>query len=167
MGTTNNWVEKNYEKIAQVCRKISNPTDWQELCQYSIEKFLINPKSNDIMDDEKLFYLTRIIKNNYHSSTSQYHKIYRKHKFEYIDDYDIMEPEYEQNPITIEWVVDEVEKIKREQDWYLGQLFLLYIDEGGNLTKLSKRTKISLSSLSRDIKKVKLMLKEIWQKKLK
>jgi hypothetical protein len=66
----------------------------------------------------------------------------------------------------LEWVLDEVENIKKEQ-WYLGQIFLLYLSKGGNLTKLSRLTNIPINNLSRDIKIVKGILIDKLNEKLK
>jgi hypothetical protein len=46
------------------------------------------------------------------------------------------------------------------EEWYYGRLFELYIEEGCNLTKLNKRTTIPIVSLSRDINKVREILKQ-------
>ena len=78
---------------------------------------------------------------------------------------DIPQDDYEPQVITMEWVLEEVEKIKQEQ-WYLGQIFLLYLSKGANLTKLSKLTQIPINNLSRDIKIVKGILNNKLNEKL-
>jgi len=78
---------------------------------------------------------------------------------------DIPQDDYEPEVITMEWVLQEVEKIKQEQ-WYLGQIFLLYLSKGANLTKLSKLTQIPINNLSRDIKIVKGILNNKLNEKL-
>jgi hypothetical protein len=162
----NGWITDNYNKLIEVCKNISKNSEYKELCQFCIEKFLVNKKVNSIPDDQKLFFFTRIVQNNFNSSSSPYHKIYKKHKFEELtSNIDVPYEEYDEDKLSIDWVIEEVEKIKRNEDWYLGQIFLFYLDEGANLTKLSKRTKIPISNLSREIKKVKDKLNELYKQK--
>ena len=70
--------------------------------------------------------------------------------------------EYEEDTITLEWVISELQNL----DWYYKRLMELYIEEGCSITKLSKRTEIPINSVSRDINKVRKILKqkrnELW-----
>jgi hypothetical protein len=65
----------------------------------------------------------------------------------------------------MDWVRKQLEELKVE-DWYYARLFELYIEEGCSLTKLNKRTTIPLAPLSRDINKVRTILKEKRKKDL-
>lgn len=161
------WVENNHKKLFEITCKVSKDEYPQDLFQLCIEELLNNRKVNSIPDDQKFFYFAKIVKNQFNSKNSKYHKIYRKYQFIQLDtNMDIPQDEYEPPSITMDWVLDEVEKIRREQ-WYLGQLFLLYLSRGANLTKLSKLTNIPISNLSRDINLVKNMLKSKLEEKLK
>lgn len=74
--------------------------------------------------------------------------------------------EYEEPILTLEWVFEQVEIIKKH-DWYLGQIFLLWLSREANLTKLSKDTGIPINNLSRDIRQVKSILNKLYKQKLK
>jgi transcriptional antiterminator len=57
----------------------------------------------------------------------------------------------------------ELQKMK-EEEWYYGRLFELYIEEGCSIKNLSLRTTIPMANVSRDIKKVRIKLNEIRKK---
>ena len=163
----NDWLTDNYPRIIKACKNISKNEEYMDLCQSSIEQFLMNGKSNDIPDHQKLFFLIRIIQNNFNSTTSPYYKEYHKYKFDELSpNQDIPQDEYEEPKLTIEWVLNEIENIKSE-NWYLGTITLHWIKQDCNLTKLHKLTNIPMSNLSRDVSKVKKILREKWEEKLK
>ena len=163
----NDWIEENILHLQKICNRVAKQNNTDDLLQTSIEQLLNNKRIYDIPDNERLFFFAKIVRNNYNSKTSKYHKIYRKTNFvELGSNIDIPNQEYEEDIFTIEWVLEEVEKIK-QQDWYLGQITLHYFAEDCNLTRLSKKIGIPINNLSRDIKKVKLILNDKLQEKLK
>ena len=160
------WIEENINELRKICSSISKQNNIDDLLQVSIEQLLTNRRINEIPDGEKLFFFARIVRNNFNSKTSKYHKIYRKHSFvELSSNIDIPIDDYEEPLLTMEWVLEEVDKIK-QYDWYLGQIFLLWLSRGANLTQLSKSTGIAINSLSRDIRKVKLILNDKLKERL-
>jgi hypothetical protein len=163
----NDWIEQNINELRKICNSVARQNNTDDLLQVSIQQFLTNRKINLIPDGEKLFFFARIVRNNFNSKTSKYHKIYRKHNFvELGSNIDIPQEEYTDPILTIEWVLNEIEEIKK-YDWYLGQITLHYFSEDCNLTRLSKKIGIPINNLSRDIKKVKLILNDKLQEKLK
>lgn len=162
------WLSTNYNKLKQICRSVSRENDVDELLHYCIDKVISNEKFNNIVEDSgKIFYFTRIVINNWKSTSSPYYTTYRKEKPRIID-YDIELPNVELEEkieIDLDWIKVQLENIKKEE-WYYGRLFELYIEEGCSLTKLNKRTTIPLAPLSRDINKVRTLLKEKRKKDL-
>ncbi len=150
----NTWIESNFNELKIICNKITRGEDSDDLLQLSVEQFLKNRKSDDIPDNEKLFFFARIVRNNYNSNSSPYYHTYRKFKFSEIDNVDIQYLELEESPIDLLWVKDQLNNL----EWYFKRLMELYIEEGCSITKLSKRTTIPLNSVSRDINKVRKIL---------
>ena len=150
----NIWIENNFNELKKICDRITRGEDSDDLLQLSVEQFLKNRKSDDIPDKEKLFFFARIVRNNYNSNSSPYYHTYRKFKFTDIDNIDIQYLEYEESPITLDWVHNEL----NELEWYYKRLMELYIEEGCSISKLSRRTTIPLNSVSRDINKVRKVL---------
>lgn len=157
----NNWVTNNFNELRNICTKITrgNHDDVDDLLQLTIEQFLNNRKVLSVPDEQKLFFYTRIVKNQYNSKNSSYYYIYKKHSFSQPLDVTRPSPEldtlvdepYEESIFDLEWV----KKQLKSMDWYYGRLFELYIEEGCSVTKLSHRTTIPINSVSRDINKVR------------
>lgn len=161
----NDWIEKNYKKLKQVCDKFNIGIDTDDLCQSCIEQFLTNEKVKDIPDTQKLFYFTRIVMNNAASNSSPFY--YENRKFSYVELKNDNVKDYveETNEITLEWVYTWLEGYKKDE-WYYGRLFELYLEEGCSISKTSVRTTIPLNSVSRDINKVRKLLRKARNKKL-
>jgi DNA-directed RNA polymerase specialized sigma24 family protein len=153
----NDWLSKNYNELKNICNKFSTPDEVDDLLHLCIEQFIKNKKVHQIPDKEKLYFFTKIVRNQYHSKSSKYHYTYRRYQFNEIVDNDITEIEYQEDEFNMNWVYEQLKTI----DWYYGRLFELYIEEGCSVTKLSKRTTIPINSVSRDINKVRRQLKQL------
>jgi len=156
----NDWLNQNYEQLKNICKNITKQSDVDELLHFCVEQALKNKTFVAIENEqERLYFFSRIVKNNYASKKSPYHKQYRKMVFmELMPNVEIIETEYSQDDIDIEWVNEQLEEMKKGGDWYFARLFDLYIEEKCNLTRLAKRTTIPLNSVARDIKKVRQFL---------
>ena len=152
----NDWISSNIEELKKICSSITRGQDSEDLLQLSIEQFLNNKKVPDIPDKEKLYFFTRIVRNNYNSKSSPYYHLYKKFQFLEIENIEIPYLELEEDVITLDWVYNELKKL----DWYYRRMMEMYIEEGCSITKLSKRTGIPLNSVSRDINKIRKILKE-------
>lgn len=155
------WFSYNYEKLKAICKSVSKENDVDELLHFCIDNLITNDKFNNIVEDSgKIYYFTRVVINNWKSTSSPYYTTYRKEKPRIID-VDIELPNIEleeQVEIDLDWVNKQLAEMKKGE-WYYGRLFELYIEEGCSLTKLNKRTTIPLAPLSRDIKRVREILK--------
>ena len=153
----NDWLSENYNELKNICNKFSTPEEVDDLLHLCIEQFIKNKKVHQVPDDEKIYFFTKIVRNQYHSKSSKYHYTYRKYQFNESIEYDTPDVEYEEDSFNLNWVHEQLKKI----DWYYGRLFELYIEEGCSVTKLSKRTTIPINSVSRDINKVRRELKQL------
>lgn len=153
----NDWLSKNYNELKNICSKFSTSEEVDDLLHLCIEQFIKNKKVQQIPDKEKLYFFTKIVRNQYHSKSSKYHYTYRRYQFNDVVESDIPDVVYEEDEFNLEWVREQLKTI----DWYYGRLFELYIEEGCSVTKLSKRTTIPINSVSRDINKVRRQLKQL------
>ena len=160
-----NWIKENYEQLILICKKVSREEDIDDLFQICIEQFLKNKRTIEVPNEQKLFFFTRIVKNNFHSSTSKYYNTHKKFQFNEINNLEIKDEVYIEPIINLEWVESQIKQLK-DNEWYYGRIMELYIEEGCSLTKLSKRTTIPINSISRDINKVKRLLREKRQQEL-
>lgn len=156
-----NWFNDNYNKLKLICKNISKENDVDELLHFCIDAVITNPKFNNIKEHkDKIYYFTRVVLNNWKSTSSPYYTTYRKQRPIIIDtDVELPTLIEDELEIDLDWVYKEIEEIKK-QKWYYGRLFELYVEEGCSLTKLHKKTTIPLAPLSRDIKKVREILKD-------
>lgn len=152
----NDWLSNNYNELKNICNKFSTPEEVDDLLHLCIEQFLKNKKVQQIPDKEKLYFFTKIVRNQYHSKSSKYHYTYRRYQFNDVVESEIPDVVYEEDEFNLEWVREQL----KTMEWYYGRLFELYIDEGCSVTKLSKRTTIPINSVSRDINKVRRQLKQ-------
>ena len=152
----NEWITQNLDELKKICSSISRSNDSEDLLQLSVEQFLSNKKVSSIPDKEKLFFFARIVRNNFNSQSSPYYHQYKKFQFIPIDNIEIQYLEEEEPIISLEWVQEELKKL----DWYYKRLMELYIEEGCSITKVSKRTSIPLNSVSRDINKIRKILRQ-------
>jgi len=153
----NDWLSKNYNELKNICSKFSTSEEIDDLLHLCVEQFIKNKKVEDIPNNQKLYFFARIVRNQYHSKSSQYHYTYRRHQFNEIYETDIADTEYQEEIINMNWVQEQLKNI----DWYYSRLFQMYIEEGCSVTKLSKRTTIPINSVSRDINKVRRQLKKL------
>jgi DNA-directed RNA polymerase specialized sigma24 family protein len=153
----NHWITENYSELKNICSKFSTEEEVDDLLHLCLEEFMKNKRVIEIPDKEKIYFFTKIVRNQYNSESSKYHYTYRKYKFNDMVEADIPEIEYQEDQFNMEWVQEQLKTI----DWYYARLFQLYIDEGCSVTKLSKRTTIPINSVSRDINKVRRQLKQL------
>jgi len=155
----NTWITNNYEEIKTICHKVTKSNDIDDLLQICVEQFITNKKIDDIPDEQKLYFFTKIVKNNYYSTTSKYYNTYHKYKFSEFKEIEIPDNHYDETEINLDWVNKQLQDIKKDQ-WYYGRLFELYLQVGCSITKLSQKTTIPINTVSRDINKVRKELKK-------
>lgn len=154
----NDWIETNYKELVKICQSIAKSDQIDDLLQICVEEFLRNKKADSIPNDQKLFFFSRIVRNNFNSTKSKYHYQYRKFSWQELNNVEMVDEPYYETEFNMEWVRNEIE-IMKQDEWYYGRLMELYIEEGCSITKLSKRTTIPINSVSRDINRVKSILK--------
>jgi hypothetical protein len=157
MGELNNWIEKNYKELETICEKVVRGID-EDLCQFCIEQFITNPKTVSIPDEEKLYFFTKIVTNNYNSKSSRFYKLYRKNRFEEIGNIEVVEEEYVEDEADLNWVIKQIQEDKKTNNWYFARIFEIYITLGCSITLTSRFTTIPINSVSRDLKKYRKQL---------
>jgi DNA-directed RNA polymerase specialized sigma24 family protein len=155
----NDWIKQNYNELVRICRSVAKQSDIDDLLQICVEQLLNNKKINDIPDEQKLYFFTKIVKNNFLSTKSKYHYQHRKFVYDDIDGLELIDDEYEESIITLDWVNKQIDEMKKNE-WYYGRLFELYLQVGCSITKLSQKTTIPINSVSRDINKVRSILRQ-------
>jgi hypothetical protein len=110
-------------------------------------------------DDQMKYYIVSIIRINWHSQTSPFYYKIRKESSKYTNIDDICELvddtqlEYEKQHLF-----DILEQSWCELDWFRKSLFEMYMTLG-SMKKVSKQTRIPISSISRYLKESKELIK--------
>lgn len=155
----NEWLQDNYSNLREITIKVCKTEDIDEIFHFCLEQFLTNKKVKTLKEEHRTFFFVRIVRNNYFSKSSPFYQLYKKHKFQEINNIEIEDIPYEDSD-ELRWVYQQIEKDKMDGNWYYARLFELFIGQGCSVSKTHKKTTIPLNSVSRDINKYRRILKE-------
>jgi hypothetical protein len=155
------FIKNNYYILLGISKKITKGNELhQELLHEVIvqlyEKKVINLKEYD--DDSIRYYITAVLRINWHSKTSPFYYKIRKEPASYTELSFDMSYESEQEAYEKQQLFDILEKEFTELDWFRKSLMEMYLTLG-SLKKVSQKTTIPLSSISRYIKESKEQIK--------
>lgn len=164
MTTFKVWIENNYNLIHKLSKNIDNEIG-EEVLHFTIDKFLTKDHSflDNLEDDNKLKYITKTIKLQAHSSTSQYYREVKK--FTLLSKDVIIEQADESEDTTIQelkifFIQQELKKI----NWFSSLLYQRYIESGYSAQKLADQLLIPLSTVQYHLRKVKTHIRSEWDK---
>lgn len=140
------------ENAKRICK---NPDVSQEILQMCLLSFceLSEERQQQIVNGGKLeHFITKCVSLNFHSSTSPYHRQYRKIHYNHFEFNDEI---YEIEDDSDSWVMEKCDCIERELEnlhWYSKHLIQKKYYEGWTYQQLHQYYNISLNSLVKDIK---------------
>lgn len=157
--TLDEFMSENYEDLLSSARKISqNSPLSDELLHYALDEFLHKENCDDILQSGGAqFYLVRIMLNSWRSTTSPFYRNYRKPS-DSIEDHSYLEYE-EGDREEIEELAAEVQASLNSLSWFERELLRVYIEEGHNMSSLSRATKIPRTTISLTINRVRTHIK--------
>lgn len=164
MNEIKQYIGKQYNVYLDIAKNITHnkKPDYEDLLHTCIEQLLkTNPKKLKSLIKKKhlLYFMARIMLNNYHSNTSPYYYTYKR----YNDKTNTLSPNYiyksnkhiikskEEDEIKFKYIEEQLNGLY----WYDAQVFKIYFLENHSLTSMAKATKISKYSLRKSLKKVK------------
>ena len=177
MLSLNRYISKKYTKLTEVSRKLTSNKypDYEDLLHevilelYSKEEELINGL---ILREELLYYVIRIMINQYHSSTSPFYTKYKRHyklRKQYKENYIFNKEgsieienweELKQMEKRLNWIDDKCKNL----NWFDVQIFKIYYLNGFSLTTMQMATKINRNTLGKSVRIVKNYLKNEQEK---
>ena len=179
----NQYIEKNYEKLKQIAEKITSckKYDCDDLLHDTIVALYDSDKEKieKLIDkNELIFWIARIMVNQYHSKTSPFYKKYRKY-YSLLNDKFVLGTWQDQyinaTPERIHRIIEEdgVELKKQfEKDlervneklkqihWFDSECFRIYHQTGMSLNEFSNQCGINRNTLYKSIIKVKKIFNE-------
>lgn len=102
------------------------------------------------------FFLVRTMLNMIKSDRSTFYNKFRRTHSEYEDRHDPKDEQPEDNSETVARLNDRMSELH----WYAAKVFELYSDNGRNIMKLSRETRIPYRSLFKTIRAVRVHLKQ-------
>ena len=184
MRELNEFITDNYDKLKVISQTITGSkhltlitTDADDLLHETIEVLykLDHEKVKKLINKKKfIFYIVRIMINQFHSNTSPYFYKYKKY-------YKLINPNYNTSILWSEhWLnsipEDDVDHIKVKEEfedmlykvqknlkklnWFDAEIFKVYYLMGHSLNTLAKETGINRSTIYKSIQKVIKKLKE-------
>lgn len=155
-------LDRMYPKLLENGMKITrgNKQIAEEILQIVILSFLEmnEERQMDIVNNGKLEnFITKGVALNFHSSTSPYHRLYRKQKHNEL--FDIHPQEDDEWRLIYHERCDCVEKAIDGLHWYTAHLIKEKFYQGLTYQQLNQKYNISLNALVRDIKEGLLLIK--------
>jgi hypothetical protein len=163
-----NWGTEQYEYISRQLKNITKGFDphlHEDFIQEVLLIFWEHPlKDQLLISGDWKYYIIRIGLNNFHSTTSRFHKKYRQPIYEFNDEIEVENDEYDMDyDLMIErglLGLDRMLKSNVEQHRSLAMIIMLYHSTGENMSYLSKLLETDRSNLRKNYKKGLEILKE-------
>jgi len=133
-----------------------------DVAHFAIESFMQHERCQELIDAGKaLNFISGIIHRSFHSSTSQYHTLYRQkgrvHGFSSYSQIERQDIEYNHDKdIAIEAIQGILEDMKADsiELWFRSTLFEMWIDTP-NFSELSRKTGIPRTSISKAVEEAR------------
>jgi DNA-directed RNA polymerase specialized sigma24 family protein len=164
-----NYLTKHYYELLNISKKL---TKGHELSQELLHEVVIQLydkkeiKLKSYCDNSIKYYITAILRTNFYSKTSPFFYNIRKESQTYLELFDeynyqtIPDIPFEEEEIALEKenIMCILEQSYVELEWWQRSLFDLYIVLG-SIKKVSKKTRIPVSSVSRHIREIRTKIK--------
>jgi len=157
-------LEKRYREYKQLAFKITKGDErYIDLLHDILIQLQTNEKWNNLPNkQEQMYFLTRVITNQFYSNNSSFHRTYRKFNADIIPQLEVPDEPYTDTP-SIDWInklLDEELKLNPDK-WYDIGLFKMYM-EYKKIEPLHKKTRIPKYSIRETIKEMKSWIKQKW-----
>ena len=155
----NQFIQDNYDNIILIAKQICKGSpESEDVAHFAIESFIQHERGQELVDAGKAMnFISGIIHRSFHSSTSQYHTLYRqKGRVHGIQSYKQLETEdidyNHEKDIAIEAIQGILEDMKADsiELWFRSTLFEMWIDTP-NFSELARKTGIPRTSISKAV----------------
>lgn len=160
-----NWLTKNYNELIKLSIKIDNQNG-EDILHFTVHKFLEQDQQflDELTDENKLKYISRTIKLQSKSETSQYYREVKK--FTIITD-DIIIPmvqetnyEADLKEAQLNFIEDQLNKM----NWFSALLFRRWVETNYSAQVLADKLLIPLTTCQYHLRKVKNQIRKEWEK---
>lgn len=165
----NQFITDKYEAICLMSKKICRGShESEEVAHFAIEQFMTHERGQELVDaGQAMQFLSGIIHRSFHSSTSQYHTIYRQKgrvhsltpSHDNRQDDNIYDHDQDRATEAILGVLEDM-KADTIELWFRATLFEMWIKEP-NFSELSRQTKIPRTTIAKAVEEAKSYIKLI------
>ena len=147
----------HYLPLKEASIKISGGSDLaEELLHYTLDSFLRNPKSEEILEaGAGRWFCVKIMMNSFRSVTSPFYHTYRNNPFPLHEAHEAVE---EEDPT--EELAARAKALLAELPWYDRMLFETFVEDNHTVSSLARSTGIARTSVSLTINRVRRYLKK-------
>ena len=159
----NKFLTDNYDKIIEMSNKICRShSESAEVAHFAIAQFMEHERGQELVDaGQGMQFLSGIIHRSFHSSTSQYHTVYRQKgrvhgltpAADNIQDDDIYDWQQDIATEAIQGILEDM-KADTIELWFRATLFEMWI-KVPNYSQLARATKIPRTSISKAVDEAK------------
>ena len=161
-----NFLEEEYENIITMAKKICRShADSMDVAHFAIEQFMQHERAQELVDAGRAMnFISGIIHRSFHSSTSQYHTLYRQ-RGKYHATADPLERQDEEYDTETDQLVDQIQGLMADMQahsiemWFRAVLLEMWI-ETPNFSELSRRTGIPRTSISQAVEEAREWIKQ-------
>lgn len=151
----NKFLEKNYDEIMLMAKKIVKTREYKEVAHEAIADFIVNKKCEQLVKSgEALKYLSGVIHLSYYSTTSPYYKKFKL--FKTVEYNDITSSENDTYDLEKDKMLDKIEQIIKDKtidiDIWFNLTILKIYSENRNYSLLSRQTKIPRAAITNAVK---------------
>lgn len=163
----NKFIGENYDKIILMSKKIcrSSP-EHEDVAHFAIESFMTHERGQELVDSGRgMNFLSGIMHRSFHSSTSQYHTLYRQKGRVFgmgMIQQDISDDEtydYERDVVTgvIQGILEDMQQDREGELYIRSMLFQMWLKES-NFSELSRITLIPRTSIAQYVSDARIYI---------
>ena len=151
------YITKHYYELLNIANKITKGNELSKDLLHEVIMQLYDKteiKLDNYNENNIKYYIVAILRTNWYSKTSPFHYKIRRESSLYVDLTHILEMEDDQESFEKEHILCILEESWADLDWFHKSLFEMYLCLG-SMNKVSKKTKIPLSSIRRYMKEAR------------
>lgn len=164
----NEFITKEYHNIMLMCKKIcKGHAEWEDVAHFAISEFMQHERGQELVDAGRAMqFLSGIMWRSFHSSTSQYHAMYRQkgrvHQLTSEHQIEVDDDQYDYNrDVATEAICGILEDMKADslELWFRAVLFEMW-SKTPNYSELSRATLIPRTSISQAVEEARQYIKQ-------
>lgn len=171
--TVEEWIQDNYDNVKKWLFNVTKgdrPDLYDDFIHEVLLIFLEHPKAYEVvLNGDARFFLTRIALNQWRSSTSPFHRVYRPPHNELLIDLPIEDEDYDYDIDIIQdllvQILDEMH-LGSLEEYYMSLVIMIYHTLNNNFSEMQRQLGIPRTSLSKVCNKGIDLVKERLDEKI-